>query len=43
MHIVSSELINLNRDELNVPLSPVGSLKAHIDERTKYRGKRLHH
>jgi len=25
-------LINLNQDELNVPLSPVGSLKPHIDE-----------
>lgn len=31
-NIVSSESINLNQDELNVPLSPVGSLKAHIDE-----------
>jgi hypothetical protein len=30
--IVSSELINLNQDELNVPLSPVGSLKARINE-----------
>ena len=30
--IVSSELINLNQDELNVPLSPVGSLNVHSDE-----------
>ena len=25
-------MINLNQDKLNVPLSPIGSLKAHIDE-----------
>jgi hypothetical protein len=30
--IVSNELINLNQNKLNVPLSPVGSLKAHINE-----------